>query len=310
MRLIQYACLGCAYCYPAVAQNAFGLAYPTLSQAAVDLSCEFRVHNEEWPPVVGEYFVVDKANPVAVSTLASVQLAEALAHRKPNGLAIVGKTETENIGIDKIVKNVVTSPTLRYLIVAGIEPKGHRTGQTLLALAANGVDENGRVIGSPGKRPILRNVSISEIEAFREQVQLIDMMGCESPIELSGRIEELAQHVATPCGCSECGGKSAISMAMTPKTIAAEPNEVVKLDQAGYFVIIPLADKRVINVEHYAYDNSLLRVIEGVTARAIYHTIIGNRWVTELSHAAYLGKELAKAELSLQNGFKYIQDGA
>jgi len=55
---------------------------------------------------------------------------------------------------------------------------------------------------------------------------------------------------------------------------------------------------------------ALLRIIEGTTARAIYNTIISNGWVTELSHAAYLGKELVKAELSLQHGIKYIQDGA
>lgn len=310
MRPIQYACLGCEYCYPAVAQNAFGLAFPSLSQAATDLSCEFRVHDEGWPPVVGEYFVLDKATPVAVSTLASVHLAEELAHRKPNGLAIVGKTETENIGIDKIIKNVVTSPTIRYLIVAGIDPKGHLTGKTLLALAENGVDENERVIGSPGKRPVLRNVSALEIQAFREQVQVIDMLGCENPDEISMRIEELSQQDATPCSCSECGGKSPISISTTPKIIVAEPSEVVKMDKAGYFVIIPLTDKGVINVEHYAYDNSLLRVVEGATARAIYNTIISNGWVTKLSHAAYLGKELAKAELALQHGFKYIQDGA
>jgi len=310
MRPIQYACLGCEYCYPAVAQNAFGQAFPALSEAAADLTCEFRVRDEGWPPVVGEYFVLDKAAPVAVSTLSSAQLAEELAHRKPNGLAIVGKTETENIGIDKVIKNVITSPTIRYLVVAGKDPKGHLAGKTLLALAEEGVDENGRVVGTPGKRPILRNVSIPEIQAFREQVQVIDMIGCESPDEISAKIEESSHQVTAPCGCSECGGKSPISISTTPKIIATEPSEVVKMDKAGYFVIIPLADKGVINVEHYAYDNSLLRVIEGTTARAIYNMIISNGWVTELSHAAYLGKELVKAELSLQHGFKYIQDGA
>jgi len=39
-------------------------------------------------------------------------------------------------------------------------------------------------------------------------------------------------------------------------------------------------------------------------------TIVDDGWVTELSHAAYLGKELARAELSLQLGFRYVQDGA
>ena len=79
---------------------------------------------------------------------------------------------------------------------------------------------------------------------------------------------------------------------------------------AGYFVIILLEDKRFINVEHYACKNSLSRVVEGTTARAIYNAIINNGWVTELRHAAFLGKELFIAGLSRQQGFKYVQDGA
>ena len=73
---------------------------------------------------------------------------------------------------------------------------------------------------------------------------------------------------------------------------------------------VPLADRLMINVEHYAYDDTLLRVIEGSNARALYQAIIARQWVSELSHAAYLGKELAKAELALRYGFKYVQDGA
>lgn len=82
------------------------------------------------------------------------------------------------------------------------------------------------------------------------------------------------------------------------------------MDKAGYFVILPLAGPSLIHVEHYGYDNVLLREIEGTTARDLYMMIIANGWLTELSHAAYLGKELAKAELSLIHGVKYVQDGA
>jgi tetrahydromethanopterin S-methyltransferase subunit A len=146
MRPMQYACLGCAYCYPAVAQNAFAQAFPALSHAA-DVDCAFPVRDAGWPLVVGEYFVLDKDGTVAVSTLASIPLAEALAQRNPRGLAIVGKTETENIGLDKVIKNIVTSPSLRYLIVAGRDPSGHLPGRTLVALAHHGVDAQGRVIG-------------------------------------------------------------------------------------------------------------------------------------------------------------------
>ena len=75
-------------------------------------------------------------------------------------------------------------------------------------------------------------------------------------------------------------------------------------------MIIPQPAKGIIAVEHYAYDNRLLRVIEGKEARSIYWTMIDNDGVTQLSHAAYLGKELARAELSTKFGFPYIQDGA
>ncbi len=198
MKPVQYACLGCVYCYPAVAQNAFATAFPSV-EAAPGLVCDFRAA-PGWPSVVGEYFVVDKAGYTAVSTLGSTALAQELAEAKPKGLAIVGKTETENIGIDKIVKNTVTNPGIQYLVLAGKETEGHLSGKTLLALKENGIDADGRVIGSPGKRPILRNVSAAEVEAFRAQVQVIDLVGCEDPDEIRARIEELSPQAPEPCG--------------------------------------------------------------------------------------------------------------
>jgi tetrahydromethanopterin S-methyltransferase subunit A len=310
MQPTRYACLGCAYCYPAVAQNAFATAFPSLSPLP-SLQCDFEVRAAEWPPVVGEYEVLDPTAVVVVSTLSSVSLVQEIAKRQPRGLALIGKTETENIGVDKVVKNSITNPALRYLILAGKEAPGHRSGSTLLALAAHGIDNNGRVIGSLGTRPVLRNVSASEVTAFRAQVQVIDMMGCESPEELCAAVEALSQQEAGSCSCQR-GAEPATSQGLptVPNIYASEPSHAVKLDKAGYFVISPLRGKGSITVEHYAYDNTLLRTIEGTTARAICATLLANGWVTELSHAAYLGRELAKAELSLSSGCTYVQDGA
>ncbi len=92
--------------------------------------------------------------------------------------------------------------------------------------------------------------------------------------------------------------------------VASEPTGPVVMDKAGYFVILPRADRNVIILEHYGYDNTLLRTVEGPSSRALYLMLVANGWVSELSHAAYLGKELARAEMSLQHGIKYIQDGA
>lgn len=310
MKPIKYACLGCKYCYPAVAMNLFSEAFPETAQA-ITMSCAFEVREQAWPPVPGEYFVFcdGPSCPVAVSTLASVELAEKLARIKPKELCIVGKTETENIGIDKVIKNTVTNPTIRFLLVAGKDPPGHQSGKTLLALGEKGVNEDMRVIGSPGKRPILRNVSREEVEAFRNQVQIVDMVGCEEPDKVIKKIKELSQGLNVSCGCEECAEETKPAEISTVSVIEATEPPKIEMDKAGYFVIIPQMDKGVITVEHYSYDNRLTNVLEGKDARNIYWTIIERGWVTQLSHVAYLGKELARAELSMKMGFKYVQDG-
>ena len=311
MGVIKYPCLGCEHCYPAVAMNILNEVYPD-SADQQSLSCGFDVQEESWPSVVGDYSSFcdgkDSSCPVAVSTLSSVELADEISKNRPDGLCIVGKTETENIGIDKIVKNIVTNRTIKYLILVGKEVNGHFTGNTLLSLWKNGVDGNMKVVGANGKRPILRNVTTDEIEAFREQINVVDMIGCE---DLEAIIEKIKEIVS----CSQpqlCGCHISNKKRTTPSrnVIKAQKPEKVEMDKAGYFVIIPQREKKIITVEYYSYDNKLQKTIDGKEARSLYLTIIENKWITLLSHAAYLGKELEKAELSMKYGFKFVQDGA
>lgn len=49
-------------------------------------------------------------------------------------------------------------------------------------------------------------------------------------------------------------------------------------------------------------------VIEGATPAALYATAIDRGLLTRLDHAAYLGRELARAEESLRTGWPYVQD--
>lgn len=322
---IKYSCLGCAHCYPAVAINLFNEAFPENTNS--QLECAFEVKEDKWPYVAGEYYAFCGGDycPVAVSTLGDTELADRLSQNHPKELCIVGKTETENIGVDKVIKNTITNPTIKYLLLVGQEPKGHKSGETFVALSKNGVDEKMRVIGSTGKKPILRNVSVEEIDSFRKQVEVVDLIGCSDDNLIINKIKELAVLVPlekeksfpqkSDCGCSNCNDDESVELSdeTAIKKVelinAKEPSNII-MDKAGYFVILPIPGKNIINVEHYSYDNTLLRVIEGKDARSIYWTIIENKWVTFLSHAAYLGKELEKAELSLKLGFKYVQDGA
>ncbi len=324
---LEYPCFGCKFCIPPEAMTLLTRKYPALTSSTLS-TCEIKVSSDSWPPVEGEYTIIDKSAPVAVSTLASTRLEEKLAKARPEGLCIVGKTETENIGIDKIIKNVISNPVISQMIIAGKDPEGHQSGKTLLALWKNGVDKNMRVTGSKGRRPILKNVSRMEVKKFREQVQMEDMIGSENTRSIANKIRELALKTSTAdcapsCGCHDkpvmmpqpvvIDIKPATASNRTshpPRITAKKHGKNIKLDKAGYFVILPSKKNKTILVEHYSYDNKLLREIKGKSGRDIYFTIINNKWVTELSHAAYVGKELARAELSIKKGFKFVQDGA
>lgn len=290
--------------------NLFEEAFPLAGELATAVS-EVEMEAEAWPPVSGEYIVIrgHEHCRVAVSTLASPVLAEELARLEPEELCIVGKTETENIGIEKIIKNTITNPSLHILVVAGKEPDGHRSGATLLALCKSGVDGRSRVIGSPGQRPILKNVTSQEIEAFRQQVAVFDMIGCEDPKEIVKQIVAASGHDRLSCGGNTFSRTVKPVSISSVDVVQAEPSKRAQMDKAGYFVILPIKDKGRLSVEHYSNDNRLLRVIEGTDAVSIYKTIVDNGWVTQLSHAAYLGKELDRAELSMKLDFKYVQDG-
>jgi tetrahydromethanopterin S-methyltransferase subunit A len=268
-----------------------------------------KAKQKSWPFVPGTYFVADPAAPVAVTTLGSVALAEEVSKSPPKGLCIVGKVETENIGIEKIIKNIISNPAIRYLICAGQEPPKHLTGATMLALFRQGVDERNRISGSPGMRPVLPNTSLEEVQAFRQQVEPIDMIGCTDVETIHAKVIALAKAVPNTPAVEFIPPHDLEEREAVERIIAeGTPPERIKLDKAGYFVI-NIADG-VLLVEHYSYKEKLIRIIEGQDARSIYLTLIRNGWVSTVDHAAYLGKELTKAELSLRHNFDYLQDGA
>ena len=129
----------------------------------------------------------------------------------------------------------------------------------------------------------------------------MDLIGCEDADKIVATIEEFSAYGpptrTEPCSCGGACSTAEGPTTVTPEVMVARPPERVEVDRAGYFVIIPDPKRRVILVEHYAYDNQLQHVLEASSSRDLYSTIIGSGWVSQLSHAAYLGKELTRAEL-------------
>lgn len=80
------------------------------------------------------------------------------------------------------------------------------------------------------------------------------------------------------------------------------------LDPTGYFVILaPTPDGRIC-CEHYRRDGTLTRRFLGRDAAGLCRTILRRRLPGTAEHAAYLGRELQKAEIAVRAGVRYSQD--
>ena len=301
----RYDCLGCAVCYPAIAANAFVEAFPD-EGAGLDL-CPTEASEERagWPPLPGDYHVLRYRAPVAVCVLNSESLALRLSSVAPEGLAIVGTMHTENLGIERLIKNIASNPHIRFLLLCGEDTQkvvGHLPGQSLHSLFEKGIDERGRIVGARGKRPVLRNVSPEEIEAFRQQIELVSRIGEEGEGAIVDEVDRLRRR--DPGLYPTTVGAPAVEV-----TRGKEPERLV-LDSAGYFVVYPDFRHERLTLEHYTNPGLLDCVIEGATPAALYATAIDRGLLTRLDHAAYLGRELARAEESLRTGRPYVQDRA
>jgi tetrahydromethanopterin S-methyltransferase subunit A len=85
----------------------------------------------------------------------------------------------ENIGLEKMICNIVGNPNIRYIVLCGRESVGHLPGESLLALKQNGVDERKQIIGSTAPTPYLHNIPLEVINRFREQVVTIVNLLCK-----------------------------------------------------------------------------------------------------------------------------------
>lgn len=162
----------------------------------------------DYPPEDGRYLRGNDFSPAAVAIILNTdedkiprELESLVRVGIETGAALSGTVQTENIGFEKIVCNIIANPNIRYLIIGGPESWGHSTGEALKALIHQGVDEKKRIIGTNAPHPFLFNLSMKMIERFRKQLSVIDLQfegdpnlirkavwSCyqESPVEFRG----------------------------------------------------------------------------------------------------------------------------
>ena len=88
-----------------------------------------------------------------------------------------------------------------------------------------------------------------------------------------------------------------------------------RMDPKGYFLISVNKKRKNIEVGYCKLSknknssaNKMIAIVHGKTAIEIVNTLIREKFISTLQHAADMGIELHKAELSLKYNFRYIQD--
>lgn len=172
------------------------------------------VKNENWqkypreklvnfPPNTGTYKITDPASPVAVCVPRQDMELQELCLQA--GAGIVGPVVTPNHGIELMVCNIVANPNLRYLILAG-EDSGHLSGDAINAVSENGINwETGMIIGTKSPTsPFLKNFARwaekgrQILERFRNQIQVINLLGCTDKKAIEFAIRACIQEPENP----------------------------------------------------------------------------------------------------------------
>ena len=263
-----------------------------------------------WPPHPGDYIVGNPEGTVAICTLSNRDLAVRVTAAGEPAVAIAGCCDTENIGVEKVVLNLLANPRIRWLVICGTEARGHRAGDAFLRLKERGVDADMRVLESASWRPILKNLTLLDVAQFRQQIEEVNLIGVTELEDILAAVRDCCHRPVQVIPADPAGASCRNDKLAAIEHIPAKAPKQLRLDRAGFFIVLPQPQKGLIVCEHYENDGRLAHVIEGRQAALIASTAVERGFVTQLDHAAYLGRELAKAEAALSNSITYEQDAA
>jgi len=154
-----------------------------------------------YPPEEGRYVRGNDYSPVAVCVILDTfdfaippELNELVMAGIDSGAALSGMLQTENIGLEKMICNIVANPNIRYIVLCGRESAGHLPGESLLALKENGVTETKQIVGTRAPTPHLYNIPLELIERFNQQIVSVINLLCQ-PGEKDTKVPGLSPEV-------------------------------------------------------------------------------------------------------------------
>ena len=256
---------------------------------------------EKWPFSPGRYYVVDDTAPVIVVMPDNDALAETLSALSVQGLCMISSICRSASDVEKLTRNVEANLAVHCIVlVGGEEGKDYPAVDALRAIFDDdeGISEKARRIAH-GARGKLKNFDFA---ALQKRVNVINMLDCvEVDKIVAGIVKHGSEGQRPDAGFVVQGHDTTLGVqrVIAPTSISHDYQH----DKAGKFIIG--TNNKFIVVEHYNAKGELLRLIQGASARDLCIMLIRNGWISRLDHAAYLGRELALAEIAVQQGVPY-----
>ena len=131
---------------------------------------------------------------IAICTLSSIRLLTEISNdtKLMNNLAIAGRLLSENIGIDEIINFCIVNKELEHLVLCGNDSRGHRAGESLIALFKYGITKDGMITNSKSPRPQLHS-SYQDVEVFRNRITIHNLIDETNLNLIKSCVDEIIQ---------------------------------------------------------------------------------------------------------------------
>jgi len=128
-------------------------------------------------PIEDKLYFGNSKSYFVICTLSSMKLLKEISNSSlMKKIYLVGRLLSENKGIDILVRYLISNKQIKTLILCGQDTAGHKPGHSILCLYRNGIDQNGKIIGSKSPDPIL-TLTNNEVLEFQKQIKIIDKIG-------------------------------------------------------------------------------------------------------------------------------------
>jgi thymidylate synthase len=143
----------------------------------------------DWPILYKQVLhVKDTSNPVSVVVMWTERQVVADMLKDANYCAIGNLYSSA--GISAMIRNIFANPHIRKIVLWGADLS--RSGQALMALMENGVDENFFIIGDEKKGQIEKEIGKDNIDLFRKSVEVVNLRG-KSVTEFQQTVKKLSK---------------------------------------------------------------------------------------------------------------------